>query len=453
MSKRDVRIQRADHRRRTSVPAPPAEAIERELREQLTPAVFAQARASVTHLNLRDRKLNLAAMTAIVLSIVSRQIPSLSELLRTLKRENLLWLESMEVSLEALSNRFETLPAELFAALLEQMIASSRQRAAMQQAAMQQAAMQQAVEQHPIRRGIHSLQRIYTAVLIADGSTLEQLRKTSTELRQQVGTVLGGRILLVVDALRHTPMACFFQRSGTANDKSFNEQLIGAVPIGGLVVLDLGFFSFGLFDHFSDSGRYFVTRMREKVAYRSVELLSHGPRYRDEIIEMGLYWSNPCEHRVRMVSVRWGRTWYRYLSNELDAKRLSARQIAELYRTRWRVEEAFALTKRLLGLSYLWVGGSNGVEIQVYATLIIYSALIGVCDDVAEELQQPIDRISVEMVFRGFYHYSRAQQKDPDLELIPYLCSDAKGLGLIKAERKRHRQRQEQLDEIWQTTP
>lgn len=27
----------------------------------------------------------------------------------------------------------------------------------------------------------------------------------------------------------------------------------------------------------------------------------------------------------------------------------------------WRIEDAFLLTKRLLGLSYLWVGGSNGV--------------------------------------------------------------------------------------------
>jgi hypothetical protein len=45
-----------------------------------------------------------------------------------------------------------------------------------------------------------------------------------------------------------------------------------------------------------------------------VELFSHRPvaMHYDEIIDMGQYRSNPCRHPVRMVSVLWGTTWYRY---------------------------------------------------------------------------------------------------------------------------------------------
>jgi IS4 transposase len=105
--------------------------------------------------------------------------------------------------------------------------------------------------------------------------------------------------------------------------------------------------------------------MREKTADRTVEVLGQGPRDRDEIIQVGLYRSNPCQFPLRMVSVLWGTKWYRYLTNVLDPQRLSAQMVCELYRGRWRIEEAFLLTKRLLGLSYFLAGNRNAVQIQV----------------------------------------------------------------------------------------
>jgi hypothetical protein len=45
-----------------------------------------------------------------------------------------------------------------------------------------------------------------------------------------------------------------------------------------------------------------------------------------------------------------------------------------LYRRRWQIEEAFLLTKRLLGLAYLWVGGSNGHWCQLNVSLAVKTA-------------------------------------------------------------------------------
>lgn len=99
-----------------------------------------------------------------------------------------------------------------------------------------------------------------------------------------------------------------------------------------------------------------VLRVLEQEGLLWVEPLKVS-KYRDEIIELGQYRSNPCQYPLRLVSVLWGKTWYYYLTNVLEPEQLSAHQVCELYRRRWQIEEAFLLTKRLLGLAYLWVGG------------------------------------------------------------------------------------------------
>jgi hypothetical protein len=78
------------------------------------------------------------------------------------------------------------------------------------------------------------------------------------------------------------------------------------------------------FDQFTDHNKFFLTRMRQKTAYQVNQVLSEGLYYRDEIIHLGKYRSNPSDHPVRLVSVLWGNTWYRYLTNVLSDQQISA---------------------------------------------------------------------------------------------------------------------------------
>jgi hypothetical protein len=41
------------------------------------------------------------------------------------------------------------------------------------------------------------------------------------------------------------------------------------------------------------------------------------------------------------------------------------------------------------------------VQVQIYATWVFYAVLIDLCQEVADLLGEPVERISVEMVFRG----------------------------------------------------
>jgi hypothetical protein len=63
----------------------------------------------------------------------------------------------------------------------------------------------------------------------------------------------------------------------------------------------------------------------------------------------------------------------------------------------------FASTKRLLDLAYVRAGSTNVVQWQLYATLVFYALLVTICQQVAQAPGEPLERTSVEMVFRAFY--------------------------------------------------
>jgi len=69
------------------------------------------------------------------------------------------------------------------------------------------------------------------------------------------------------------------------------------------------------------------------------------------------------------------------------------------------------------------------------------AVLLTLCQQVAEVLGEPLERISVEMVFRAFYHYSRAIQRGEADDLVLFLAEHAKLLGIVKRWRKHHRER------------
>jgi hypothetical protein len=68
---------------------------------------------------------------------------------------------------------------------------------------------------------------------------------------------------------------------------------------------------------------------------------------------------------------------------------------------------------------------------------------------VAVALNQPKERISIEMVFRGLYHFARALMRGDTNDVVYYLAEHHKLLGLVKAERKRHRENAAVSSQIW----
>jgi Transposase DDE domain len=156
---------------------------------------------------------------------------------------------------------------------------------------------------------------------------------------------------------------------------------------------------------------------------------------------------------MRLVEIKVGKAWYSYLTSVLDPLILppclvalftagnppSARRyvVADLYSRRWRIEEAFNTVKRLLGLSYIWTGSLNGIKLQLWATWLFYAVLVDLGDAVADEVSLPFDRISLEMIYRGLYHFYVAHHKGLAHDPVKYFAApENQDLGVVKSIRK-----------------
>jgi hypothetical protein len=430
-----------DFRHRVPGPLPAVAEIEAELTALLTPALFAprqleryDPRNPDRRIRLRARILTLPVMVALIVSLVWRRLGSIAEVQRVVVQDGLLWVSPLQVSAQAIAKRLDTLPASALAAVLTEVSARLQAQPPPQISGLERWA---------------DVRVRFSGIAMVDGSTLEALRKKTQTLQAQLGLVLAGRVMAMAEAFTHRLLWQLYTEDAAANDKRFAAEILAAVPERGLLIFDLGFFSFLWFDDFTDQQKCFVTRLRQKTAYRVTRVLAHSPYYRDEFIEVGWHHSHPCRHPLRLVSVWWRGQWYRYLTNVLDPTQLSARDICELYRRRWRIEDAFLITKRVLDLAYLWKASANGVQLQLYATFLFYLVLLNVCQQVAQSLNEPLEHISVEMVFRAFYHYSRALTRGETTELVPYLTHHAKLLGLVKRQRKRHRELLDTNQLVW----
>ena len=68
---------------------------------------------------------------------------------------------------------------------------------------------------------------------------------------------------------------------------------------------------------------------------------------------------------------------------------------------------------------------------------MFYALLVDLGDAVADELSLPLDSISLEMIYRGMYHFYVASQKGLTHDPIKYFAaSENRDLGIVKRRRK-----------------
>ena len=143
--------------------------------------------------------------------------------------------------------------------------------------------------------------------------------------------------------------------------------------------------------------------------------------------------------QLRLIAFLYQGKWYRYLTNELDTTRLPIEYVVALYWQRWRIEDSYAIVKRLLGLAFFHCGAQNAVQLQLWATWILYAILVDLTDEVAQQLNKPFSRISMEMVYRSLPFFARAHQRGEATDLIHYLAEHAERLGILMRIRSNKR--------------
>ena len=411
-----------DHARNRSHPNVDNQAISQQLEDLVKPCVYNQL-AYYRGLEMRARILSLPLMLAAVLTMVWRQVPSARELNRMLAREDLLWAKAVKVSQQALSQRLLTFPAELFERVLNDLLATLNQRWQQRQS-------------RPLPLSIAHANQHFEHLWIADASTLEALFRKLKSLEASTLGKLGGRICAVVDLKTRYPVLTWFHEQPYAHESNFVPNLLELITPKTLLLLDRGFWNYRLFEQLILAQSDFITRLKSNAKYESISILSQSSTHRDTLIRLGTgYQGNPILD-LRLIEIRHGSFWYCYLTSVLEPHILPPYVVGDLYSRRWRIEESFLLLKRLLGLSYLWTGSINGIKLQLWATWLFYVVLIDLSDEVANELTLPMNSISVEMVFRGIYHFTQVVSQGSIANLIAYFTApENQDLGIVKSTR------------------
>jgi hypothetical protein len=395
---------------------PPDEQTAQRIKEIIHPATLAQV-GYYQQLGLRERTLTLPVMVAVVISMVWRQLASVSETLRVLKSEGLLWTDPLHVSQQAMSERLHTFPAELFKRILHDVLPVMQSR------------WQQRNRPLPeeIQWALHQYDRIWAA----DGSTLDALVRRVGLLRDLDDYPLAGRMMGVLDVTSRLPVHLWYTDDEQAHDQRFWEQILPVLPAKTLLLLDLGFTNYKAYGQLMAQQVTWITRCKSNAAYQVKQVLHKSAHIHDAIVLLGQE-----QLPVRLVEIQYKDKWYRYLTSELDPERLPPLYVVALYWQRWRIEDAYKTVKRLLGLAYFWVGSVNGITLQLWATWLMYAVLVDLADDVADTLSVPFNQVSLEMVYRSLYFCTTAFHRGETDNSVTYLADNAKLFGLVKRKRK-----------------
>lgn len=413
----------ADHIRNRGVPAPSNAVMTEHLSELLSPLVYNQ-QAYYRSLGMRERILTLPLMVAAVLALLWHKVPSVIELTRLLNREDLLWAKATTVSRQAVSQRFLRFPHSIFERVFKELLPQLKNRWAQRT--------------RPVAPSIAYGLKSFDHIWAADGSVLEALFRKLDSLKEVPVGQLAGKICTVIELGSQLPVEMWFHEDAKAHDCHFLDNLLGLATENVskvLLVLDRGFYDFEWWQRLIEHSVAFIVLGKSNLAYTVVKGLTESYALTDEIIEVGTAASG--QFQLRLISIRKGKGTYRYLTSVLDPTVLPPYVVADLYARRWRIEDAFHLVKRLLGLGYLWTGSLNGIKLQIWATWIMYAVLFDLSDAVADAVQLPLDRISPEMVWRGLYHFNTAYNKGTATDPIAYLSApENRDLSVIKSLRK-----------------
>jgi len=410
-SVRHTRAIQRDRSKRLMVD-PSDDQVEQRFDEIIKPATL----ATVAHFHqqrLLERTLTLPVMVAFVVSLIWRQIGGISELARMVQTEYVLWEKPIKVSQQALSQRLNSLPARLFYEVLEKVLLECDAR-----------------EQDRERPQIAELawaREHYTRVVSVDGSTLDALVRKMGLLKDLDTHPLAGKMTALLDGVTRLPVHIWYEANPQTHDQSFLPQIQRQLEAGMLLIFDMGYTNFGLFQRLTGQGVTFITRAQKNLSYEVDHVLQRTARGHDRVVWIG---QDETRQRIRLIEVLYNGTCYRYVTNECDPLMLPTPYAVALYWQRWRIEDAYNTVKRLLGLAYFWCGSQNAIELQLWSTWMLYAVLVDLTDEVAALLQRPFAAISMEMVDRNYF--TQAHQRGDAHDLIAYLATNAKLLGIIK---------------------
>ena len=287
--------------------------------------------------------------------------------------------------------------------------------------------------ERPAAPGYEDLVHFATGVYGLDESTLPKLAKRLPALKALPNGdpgLLAGKITATFDLRRHLFHSILIHEKGNQNERVAAREAVATVPVGSLVLFDLGYFGFAWFDDLEDAGYFYISRFREKISYETMTVLAEHGTTRDSLIWLGKYRADRANHPVRLIEFTVKGELRRYITNVREPAKLSIRQVAELYALRWKIERAFNLVKTDLQLSALWSSKKAVCHHQIWGVLLIAQLILAARAEVAERADCPLDWVSVALLVQYLPQYA-LDYDDP----IGHFAEMGRFLGFIRPPR------------------
>lgn len=158
------------------------------------------------------------------------------------------------------------------------------------------------------------------------------------------------------------------------SDKSQLDELLTTDP-NALYVFDRGYVDYRKWDDYCDAGIRFVTRIKDNFIINVIdEKPVDGTNMTESIVLLGHPKKTIMRHQLRLIhTVDSKGTPVVILTNDF---KMSALEISEIYRSRWKIELFFKWVKQHLKVKKFYGQSANAVYSQIWLALITYCLLL-----------------------------------------------------------------------------
>lgn len=262
-----------------------------------------------------------------------------------------------------------------------------------------------------------SLAPFATRILALDETKLDALvRRLPWQRQHRPGdaALLAGKLAALFDIREQRWLRLQYVSDALRNCKLEVLDLLADLPWHSLLLFDLGYFSFPLFDYLSERELYWISRYREKTRYQILHEYYRQGVLLDALVWLGSAHGPRAGQAVRLVRFGDGQAVRLYLTNVRDPLLLPMADIARLYARRWDIELAFLTLKDLLGLHCWWSSQLPLILQQISLTLILAQVLQALRLRIAAEAHCDPFEVSLPLLVQHLPELLRARQQPID---------------------------------------
>ncbi len=132
-----------------------------------------------------------------------------------------------------------------------------------------------------------------------------------------------------------------------ASDTKLEENILNLVTAKTLLLLDRGFYHFSFWLQLIEREIHFISRLKKGASIKVEQIFTDSYSIRDRKVRLGSGTKRTPYITVRLIEVRSKNVGHSYITSVLEPEILPPYVVADLYRKRWRIEQAFNIVKRL----------------------------------------------------------------------------------------------------------